>query len=910
MLGLTRVAVLSHSMFRSIPVALAILVCFVSHSSLATVVAEKISIANADTSLQQGPDAISGLGDWHLSNGTICVNFSDIAHESDMSTTGGVPIDIGFCDRDDDHFISMHDLLDGKQSAVVDIQSVAVGVEREVAYLIADGERNGLKLFVRYELNPALPTQLKITKRFERVAASEEKTRFLTPLLFNYHSLDPFILSLREPSASRGFRGENVSRRGVSSLRTAAVNADVIIVPGEADSDYPIAYGWRLESAQKLADGKTYSLPSFVIADDEASLMMVPVDEFWMGSGRRIGYLQLLQLNFMSLDIGDAIELEEIIYVADDTDVASISNQLFAADTNLISQIDEEGTALHVELLDGTPVTFLRPKASRPFSVNLPPGEYRLRLRGVGGRESISRAKIVAGVNRLEIAALPPIANVRLPKYPMRLVFVGVDGTATPNFVESLNDATVEDESGLRSSKPVNSVFLAGVPSDPQTVKLPSGEYKVYATRGPEYSVETVRLSIPAATPTILKIPPPKRQIETRGWIAADFHVHSGHSFDNTFSPRERVRTFVAESGEIMVASDHDYPFDYQPIIEELGVTEHITSMIGVEVTSNVATAALPHTSGHSNFFPFIAEPQSYRRGVPNHENKRLREIIDTMKRNNADGLFQLNHPRAKLTDNLDRESTQIDSRYFEHLGPVNQPFDPDALLSDAPNTILLEPDHVSGTRDIDFDLLEVLNPSGDPSLLLSRMVRRDWLSFVLQGQKIYATANSDSHATHEQVAVPRTMIAVSSDDVREFDRHEFLQSLRSGNAYGTTGPMIEVRLGDKGIGGTFRGKEATFSLTLKTADWVAIDRVSLQINGRQIESIDIAKGERKLQRQLRFEKDSVLTIEVFGEPGEKYAAVYPHLSPYAFSNPIYIDANGDGHWEPPGLSTFESLLY
>ena len=52
----------------------------------------------------------------------------------------------------------------------------------------------------------------------------------------------------------------------------------------------------------------------------------------------------------------------------------------------------------------------------------------------------------------------------------------------------------------------------------------------------------------------------------------------------------------------------------------------------------------------------------------------------------------------------------------------------------------------------------------------------------------------------------------------------------------------------------------------------------------------------------MSFKKDSFVTIEAIGEAGEIYQAVYPGFFPYAYSNPIYIDADGDGAWTPPGL--------
>ena len=64
--------------------------------------------------------------------------------------------------------------------------------------------------------------------------------------------------------------------------------------------------------------------------------------------------------------------------------------------------------------------------------------------------------------------------------------------------------------------------------------------------------------------------------------------------------------------------------------------------------------------------------------------------------------------------------------------------------------------------------------------------VRKDWLSFLKQGFKIVGVANSDSHGYHEQVGVPRTMVAMTDDSIAGFDLDEFVGTLKQGDAYGS----------------------------------------------------------------------------------------------------------------------------
>ena len=52
----------------------------------------------------------------------------------------------------------------------------------------------------------------------------------------------------------------------------------------------------------------------------------------------------------------------------------------------------------------------------------------------------------------------------------------------------------------------------------------------------------------------------------------------------------------------------------------------------------------------------------------------------------------------------------------------------------------------------------------------------------------------------------------------------------------------------------------------------------------------------------MRFEADSFVTVEIEGRPGRVYSALAPGFAPFAFTNPIFVDADGDGQWTAPGL--------
>ena len=74
-----------------------------------------------------------------------------------------------------------------------------------------------------------------------------------------------------------------------------------------------------------------------------------------------------------------------------------------------------------------------------------------------------------------------------------------------------------------------------------------------------------------------------------------------------------------------------------------------------------------------------------------------------------------------------------------------------------------------------------------------------------------------------------------------------------------------------------------------------------MQVNGVTVDERALPEDGR-FSLPLSFAADGFVTIEAVGEAGDLYRAVYPGFFPYAYSNPIYVDANGDGAWTPPGL--------
>ena len=874
-------------------------------------VATKITTANAAQHVQSGPDAIGGVGDWVLSNGTLCVIVAGLENEGDFSPRGGTLRDIGFCDRADDQFVSQQDLLDGSLAYPVAITDIHATTGPKAAALTTLGSHRGLMVETEYSMDMTRPQRIGVSKRIWRHDDDAPDPNLLATATLNYESMPTFLMNTRTPQRSNGFAQEKFVGRGILSYTTAARPVDTVMMMSPHDMAHPVSYAMRRISAVLESGAQRHALPAFALADSSALAFLTLLQPFRIGDGSRLGLMQLLQVPFMGLALGDTIYLEEEILVAASADVAAFTDRLFP-DTPALSgrvRLDGRPARVHIDLADGTPFTQITPDENGRFALHLPMGEYQLRILSKGAAAHRQPLSVPAAGVTLADIDLPPVARISLPRgAAMRLAFRGDEGTPNPHFEDPLTGYQISDADGLIAPRRVSDVHLSGAASDPRHVFLADGDYTVYAVRGPEYEVSRASLKIRNGENQNLRISPPARAVTTAGHIAADLHVHAAPSFDNAFPVEKRVRTFIAEHGEVMVAAEHDTIFDFTPVLRAMGVSDKMIAITGSEVTSTQRSTRAPYSIGHMNFFPLEAKPHAHKRGVPNHENRRTRDVLHDMHVHFGDPVAQLNHPRDNqaLTGKTlpdDFEELIGDEQFFDHMGVAAHPYNPHRPLTASPNNSLTDIDPISGMRDIDFDIMEIMNGTQDYRPERVAAARQDWLSLVAQGETLAASANSDSHNKWQQVALPRNMVRVGRDSIVGFSLPRFTEAVRRGAFYGTTGPFMDLRLGRALIGDMHKGRNGVLKGRIYGSRWAAADSLRVQVNGKTIRALTLT-ADGAFEVPLSFTHDAFVTIEALGKAGDIYQAVYPGFFPYAYSNPIYVDADGDGQWTPPGIGS------
>jgi len=854
--------------------------------------AARVTEANAIRLLPGGPDAIGGIGDWALGNGTLCAVISDSSHESILSARGGFLVDLGHCGRDDDQLNILQPLLNASQEQVPVTREISAQASDGEARIITEAVFEGVALTTTYTLNLVDPEVLRIRSEVLRVASGPRLRMLGEVSIHGDASLRSFTISTAHPEKTVGFAHPRVDPESLLEMMRATLPGDLQVWVGGDALEPGIAYGLRLAAAKRLgADGVSRDLPHFAINGVDFSLLGLLSRPCWLGGADGVGPLEVAQALFMDLAVGDALLYERELRVGSRADVASVTDQLWRDAPRVSGRIDDPSARLHVDREDGAPVTEVRPERDGSFAFRIPRGAYRLRALAPGARGLERGFRVGDAGIELEPLSLGVASRVRLPQgQAMRLVLLGSGATPSPRLGDDLLGFLI-GETGFPTAFDGNEVSLSGVAGDPEEIVLAAGLYQVYATRGPEYGVRRATVSVGSGDVLPLEIGVPERALTTPGWISADLHVHAVGSDDSTLPLRTRIDTLLAQGLDVVVSTDHDQLVDYGPLIRSLGLADRVASIVGVEITSSAREAPVPYTAGHLNAFPLPREPLAYRDGAPQGEGIRVRQIVRNIHDLGGERLVQMNHPRAP---GVEDETLH----YFSHLAVAGEPFDPTLSLEASPNRALIEPDRETGLRDLDFDAVELMN---GPSMIAYYRTRADWFSLLLQGERRTATANSDSHRLGQLLGLPRNYVQVVDDSPGRFDEASFIRAVRAGRLYGTTGPLLEVSLGEAGLGESFRGHSGTLRVAVQAADWVPVSTLRVYVNAALARTLPIRAGEVR-EAALDFARDSFVTVEVEGGADATFEAVNPGFRSFAFTNPIFVDADGDGDWTAPGL--------
>ena len=503
---------------------------------------------------------------------------------------------------------------------------------------------------------------------------------------------------------------------------------------------------------------------------------------------------------------------------------------------------------------DDAVVSYADADADGRFSARMLPGAYLVRADVVDRGRSASAAIDLAGDQADVDLAIPDPVYVDYTVIddetdeviPARIAVIGANPVAADPRLFSTSDS-LSGVADLILAAHGTSVDL-GDGADRRIALVPGGNYRVLASRGTEWSVDSVALS-PAVGETDGEIELRlRRVIDTTGYLATEYHVHSIGSFDSSVDWPSRIATAVVGGIELFASTEHDYVADLQPLVEELGFGSLVRVLPGTEVT--------PFAYGHFNGYPLERDAASpsggaidWARGASGFA-LTPREVFDSLRAAGAQ-LVQVNHPRSapdQLSDFLqffDRAGLEFDYDTRTISG--------DLLAQPVPNEWLrLPPDQ--SMWDLSFNALEVFNQLGmkdtdgdgrrEPYQL--DVVMKDWFNFVSFGFDVVPLGNSDTHTVvKDPMGMPRTMVRVGDDSRDAVESGDVIQPLLETllgqgpsprDVVVTDGPMIRVT--EQGEDASAIGKvvdgaggEATLAITVQSPRWAEFDTIEIFAN-------------------------------------------------------------------------------
>jgi hypothetical protein len=245
------------------------------------------------------------------------------------------------------------------------------------------------------------------------------------------------------------------------------------------------------------------------------------------------------------------------------------------------------------------------------------------------------------------------------------------------------------------------------------------GTYDVFFSRGTEYelvkhaAVELVPGEVRRMQITL------ERQIDPKGYLSGDFHMHARGSIDSGLNFDDRVISIAAEGVEVVASTDHNHVSDYEPYILRNELHPWLKSVVGVELTT--------FEFGHFNAFPLDYEVGSVTGGAVPWQRLPPQKIFDELRSRGSldeeNTIIQVNHPRDSILGYFGQYSVD------PFTTKISLPFQSARGLLDKATTTLSTPTGASYMRNCrlqdvdcrgnqnyestfswDFDAIEIFN--------------------------------------------------------------------------------------------------------------------------------------------------------------------------------------------------------
>ena len=395
--------------------------------------------------------------------------------------------------------------------------------------------------------------------------------------------------------------------------------------------------------------------------------------------------------------------------------------------------------------------------------------------------------------------------------------------------------------------------FYWPVPGGASLRVLPAGKYRVRASRGPEYKMASYDIEIVAGQFTNLTVDLERwTHMAERGWYSGENHIHANYGYGQWYNTPE---TMLAQSaGEdlnvsnFMVAnSDTDGIFDREFF------------------RGGVDPISTPETILYWN--------QEFRSTIWGHMTLvNLKQVVEPI----MTGFKDTTNPWDVPTNSDIADRTHWQKGIVNYTHVAQNPDDP----YQNPYTGKGIPIDVALGK---IDSLDINNSYAGTVPL--------WYRLLNCGFHLTASAGTDCFLNRISSRLPgsdRVYVKVEGP----LTYPAWIDGLRDGRTFVTNGPMLELTVGNHGIGDTITLDAATeLPVKARATSQFPLDKVELIQNGHVVATATLSADKREgvLDQRVKLERSGWLSFRATG-PGHPD---HPAGTLDAHTSPIYVEVRG-----------------
>lgn len=426
---------------------------------------------------------------------------------------------------------------------------------------------------------------------------------------------------------------------------------------------------------------------------------------------------------------------------------------------------------------------------------------------------------------------------------PATLTVTAADGGPFELRLLAASPADPDDER-LFPDRPHGRAALAWTADGEVQVQVEPGEYNLLVWRGVRHELHSQIVTLTAGEPTALAVELPVAYTPT-GWIAADPHSHAAPSGDGSLPMEDRLKVAAAVGVQLHFGTDHDHIADYRPLLEPLGLTPLLASVVADEIS--------PVPRGHVNAYPLESAADAPSGGAWlwwDSPGLTTEEQFALLRERHPGASLQLNHP--------------LDNGVADHaqwsVGRIGR----------------------AERWTEDFDAVEVLNDGQTGEYFTF------WLDTLNRGLLSTPVGVSDSHGhLSGGPGLNLTWLAMDADPARYTDE-ALREAMSSRASVAALGPFLQTSLRP----GALITEPTTVTVEALTPSWITVDTLTLLRNGEVFSAVPGTEATFTLDG----EEDATFVVVATGR--EPMQPLTGH-TPWAATSAWLYDADGDG-WEPP----------